>query len=329
LVGTTGANSISATDYVSPELTYCYRVVAVNAVGESAPSNTDCTALPATPTNLAAAVLGGAVDLTWTDNSTLEDGFEVERAVAGAPGSVIATLPSNTTSYHDAGVTPNTTYTYTVRATRDGGTSANSQYVQAIVATSPPNPATNLQANPQTSISVMAHWNDGSINEQGFRVQRAPSSSGPWTTVVTVGFNTTGTLDYGLPPEAQVCYRVVAFNNVADAPPSNVDCTTPPAGPTGFTATGVDAQTVDFAWTDNSAVEDGYELWAYDCGYYYDCYTYVIATLAPSATSYRYQHPSAYYYYYSVVARKDGGLSYPSEYVYPTAPPSGSAARER
>ena len=105
--------------------------------------------------------------------------------------------------------------------------------------------------------------------------------------------------------------------------------TRPPAGPTGFSATGVDAETVDFAWTDNSAVEDGYEVWVYQCSYYYGCYPYAIATLGPNTTSYRYQDPTAYWYTYAVVAKKDGGQSDVSEIVYPTAPPSGSAARER
>jgi len=329
LIAATGANATFFTEFVSLEQVYCYRVLASNIGGDSGPSNADCTAMPATPTNLAGAVSGGAVDLTWTDNSSLEDGFKVERSAAGAPGSVIATLPVNTASYHDAGVTPNNTYTYSVRATRDGGTTFNSVPAQVVVATLPPNPATNVQVTPQSSSRVIVYWGDGSINEQGFRLERSTNGSAPWTTVATVGFNTTGSSDQGLSPEAQVCYRVVAFNSVADAPPSGTDCTRPPAGPTGFTATGVDVETVDFAWTDNSAVEDGYEVWGYDCYYYYSCYVFVIATLGPNTTSFRYQDQTAYWYAYTVVAKKDGGQSDGSEIVYPTAPPSGSAARER
>jgi hypothetical protein len=88
-------------------------------------------------------------------------------------------------------------------------------------------------------------------------------------------------------------------------------------------------QTVDFAWADNSTVEDGYEVWGYDCTYYYSCYSFVIAALGPNTTSFRYQDPTAFWYTYVVVARKDGGVSDVSEVVYPTSPPSGSAARER
>src|SRR2546422_7505598 len=50
-----------------------------NSFGDSDPSNVDCTAMPATPTNLKANPVGGtAVDLTWTDNSAVEDGRSEE-----------------------------------------------------------------------------------------------------------------------------------------------------------------------------------------------------------------------------------------------------------
>ena len=81
-VATTYPNVTSLDDYQFPgaELPACYRVFAFNGYGDSDPSNVDCTAIPATPTNLKANPVGGtAVDLTWTDNSAVENGFEVWR----------------------------------------------------------------------------------------------------------------------------------------------------------------------------------------------------------------------------------------------------------
>ena len=327
LIATPNANGTFLTDYASPEQTFCYRIAAVNSVGgESSYSNTDCTAIPATPTDVAGVVSGDAVNLTWMDTSSLEDGFQVERSGAGAPPGVIATLAANTSSYRDATVVANNTYTYAVRATRDGGTSASSEHFQVIVATSPPNPAANVQVHPQSSTGIWVMWSDASTNEQGFRVQRSTNGGGSWTTAVTVESNHQSAPDYGLTPEAPACYRVIAFNNVGDAPPSNTDCTTPPAGPTGLTASGVDAETVDLGWTDNSGSEDGFEVWAVDCTYYYYCYYYSIAILGPNVTAYRHRDPSAYWYSYVLAARKDGGYSDLSAFAFPTAPPSGSPA---
>ncbi len=60
-----------------------------------------------------------AAELTvsWDDNSTNEDGFEVSRALS--PSLVFTPLPvtpSNTTSYVDVGLLNNTGYSYRVRA---------------------------------------------------------------------------------------------------------------------------------------------------------------------------------------------------------------------
>src|SRR5439155_3013177 len=120
-------NTTALFDYQVPiEQQVCYRVLAVNSYGDSDPSSATCTAIPATPTNLAASATNSAVDLTWTDNSSVEDGFEVQRAADGAPWTVLANLPANTTSYHDATLRPDVAYSYFVRAKRDGGTSGGS-----------------------------------------------------------------------------------------------------------------------------------------------------------------------------------------------------------
>jgi hypothetical protein len=68
--------------------------------------------------------------------------------------------------------------------------------------------------------------------------------------------------DGGRQAEQRVCYRVVSYNAAGDSPPSNVDCTTPPATPTPTAVTRIDDQAVDFSWLDNSSVEDGYYITA-------------------------------------------------------------------
>jgi titin len=105
-----------------------------------------------------------------------------------------------------------------------------------------------------------------------------------------------------------------------------------PLGPSGFTLTEIDATTIDFAWTENSSVEDGYELdGAFDycdeegsCGTLY----FPIAMLAPNTTSYRASGlgADANYIGYVVVAIKQGGRSDPSNTAVPV-PISNLSAR--
>ena len=72
-----------------PSTEYCYRVRAVNSGGSSgytpaASATTDDPPPPTAPTNLVVvSVSSTQIDLTWSDNSIGETGFEIERAEDG------------------------------------------------------------------------------------------------------------------------------------------------------------------------------------------------------------------------------------------------------
>ncbi len=320
---TLGPNVTTARDYgfQTAEQPVCYRVIAFNTPGDSPPSNVHCTAQPAAPSNLTGVgVSGPAVELSWTDNSAFEDGFEVERFGSG----VIATLPANATSYRDGGLTPDVTYTYVVRATKDGGSSPNSNSVQVVVATVPPAAPSGADAYPGSSTVASVTWVDNATNEAGFRVERSTDGGASWVVAGTSGINQSGFNDFERPSEQQLCYRVIAFNNAGDSPPSNMDCTTLPAAPTNLVATPVESGTIELTWTDNSGVEDGYDVEKLINYCDYDqCYSYwaSIATLGPNATSYRDTglSPGEFATYF-VQALKDGGSSDMSNQASATAP---------
>src|SRR5262249_54054256 len=112
---------------------YYYRVRATNAVGNSAYSNTASATGPAAPvaptvpSNLIATAAGSTqINLTWTDNSSNETGFLLERKTGSGAFVQIATLAAGVTLYSDTGLTPNTQYTYRVRATNSAGNSSYS-----------------------------------------------------------------------------------------------------------------------------------------------------------------------------------------------------------
>jgi phosphodiesterase/alkaline phosphatase D-like protein len=107
-------------------VTYTYRVAATNLVGTSVFSNTALVvvpALPAAPSNLT-AVNGPnknkarSVVLVWSDNSTNETGFTIQRATNSlfTQGLTTVTVPANITTLTQAGLTPNTQYWYRIRA---------------------------------------------------------------------------------------------------------------------------------------------------------------------------------------------------------------------
>ncbi len=132
-IGSWGVNTTAISDTgLSPNTTYFYRVQACNAVGCSAHSNeansTTWGVPPGAPAGLNAVATGSTtVDLSWTDGSADETGFRIERkeGVAGAYAG-IGTVPANTTTFGDTGLSPNTTYYYRVFAFNPSGDSPSS-----------------------------------------------------------------------------------------------------------------------------------------------------------------------------------------------------------
>ncbi|RBL88014.1 fibronectin type III domain-containing protein [Chitinophaga flava] len=80
---------------------------------------------PAAPTQIkAAAASYNKINLTWTDNSTNETGFEIYRSTSlGGPFNIIATTAAAQTAYTDSLLQPQTTYYYKVKAINKYGDS--------------------------------------------------------------------------------------------------------------------------------------------------------------------------------------------------------------
>jgi len=107
--------------------TYYYRVRAQSSFGFSAYSNVanSTTIGPAAPSNLkATAVSTTQVNLTWTDNSTNESGFTVQRSTDGANYATVATMAANATTFGDTGLSRSTKYYYRVQSFNADGNSS-------------------------------------------------------------------------------------------------------------------------------------------------------------------------------------------------------------
>ena len=149
-----------------------------------------------------------------------------------------------------------------------------SAFSNTICATTPPAPGvvptapSDLDAWPSSSYAIDFKFTGSTVKTDGFRLYRSTDNGATWTNYWTAtGGNYTSDPpmviqfeDADRQPEQRVCYRVILYNATGDSPPSNVDCTTPPATPTPAAVTRIDDQTVDFSWVDNSSVEDGYQI---------------------------------------------------------------------
>lgn len=147
-LATLPANTTEYTDNaMEAGKSYQYRIKAANIYGDSLYSN-ECDTrveappvlpVPETPTGLkATAISATEVDLQWKDNSSSETSYILEHkrkdAIAFVP---FATLPADTTSYTDTGLTADRAYEYRVKARNASG---DSEYSAVAEVTTLPGP---------------------------------------------------------------------------------------------------------------------------------------------------------------------------------------------
>jgi hypothetical protein len=104
---------------------------------------------PAAPSGLSAtAASSSQINLAWTDNSSNETGFKIERKT-GASGtwSQITTTAAGVTSYSNTGLAASTQYYYRVRATNATGDSAYSNEANATTSSTGNTIAVNSSVN--------------------------------------------------------------------------------------------------------------------------------------------------------------------------------------
>lgn len=101
----------------------------------------------APPSGLTAtAASSSAIDLGWSDNSTNETNFRLERSLNGSDGWVLIELPAGTESYRDDGLSASTRYYYRVSAWNPNGSAGPTEIADATTLAGQPPPALSLSA---------------------------------------------------------------------------------------------------------------------------------------------------------------------------------------
>jgi hypothetical protein len=203
--------------------------------------------------------------LSWIDNADNETGFIIQRKLGLCDSinqwSQIAKKEANITTHTNTGLTPNTTYSYQVRAYNADGDSAYSNCASVKTALSgTPKATTNLHATSVATNQIKLIWTDNSTNETSFKIYRKTGSDSR-DLLVTKEANIVSHTDTGATENTfttTYSYYIQACNSSGCSPKTNT--ANVPFKPTNLSATAVSSNRIDLTWTDKSSNETGFEI---------------------------------------------------------------------
>jgi fibronectin type 3 domain-containing protein len=243
---------------LADNITYDYRVVAVNGPGTSDPSPTATAttfAKPGKPVVAAGAGPGaGQATITWTPpayfGGTSVTGYQIYRAPGTGSLALIGQAPATASSFVESGLLAGTQYRYAIAAVNVVGEGLRSPDAQVVTMNIPSKPL-GLSATGDVS-EVHLAWQPPSTNGgsviTGYRIYRGTTTT---TALVATLGNVLTYDDEGLTNGQTYYYQVRAINAVGQSAKSDLSSAIPatvPNAPAGLAAApGVGK--VDLTWT--------------------------------------------------------------------------------
>ena len=257
-----GKDKLSFSDTISPDHTtiYYYKVYAYAGTVKSHTLETNTLAAFPAPSDLTLQKINDiSYRLNWIDNSVGESGFIIERKTNGNEFIVIDTVASNNTTYTDpnvfAGKAP-INIQYRIKAFYSQFHSEVIEVITDVELSSP----SNIQFIKNSILSVTISWNDNSIGEQGFKIERKNQSQQEWENIQTTALNMTMWSDENFQLNTQISYRISAFyesyssNYIENSFNSQIPI------PEYLTATSNSPTSILLNWGYNYAGHEGFKL---------------------------------------------------------------------
>lgn len=221
------------------------------------------------PTSLVAtAVDDGQIRITWKDNSTSENGYQMEyRASADTKWLAFGSIQAGITfSVASTGFAPSTSYSFRVRAYKENPLVFTAYSNVAETTTKPVQSPTNLVVKTESDGAFSFKWKDNSSLEAGFELQ-SKKGTDDFLALGTVSTNTTSTGSVsGFALDTDYQFRVRSFRTVATETVytdfTNVVSakSTKLATPSNFAESLITDTSIDLTWKDISERETQYDI---------------------------------------------------------------------
>lgn len=196
---------------------YCYRIQAYKSNGEASRwlEKSVTTSNPSAPSGLTAVTITPTkISLSWTDNTSGETGFRIERCAGNGCSDFteITTVGANITAYNNAGLSPATEYSYRIRAYKEG--SWVTVYSNTAAAVTTVNSPSGLSATPVNTTRIDLSWTDNNVDETNFGIERCEGAGcSNFAEIGTTGQNATAYSDTTACSGTAYVYRVRAKND--------------------------------------------------------------------------------------------------------------------
>lgn len=237
--------------------THSIKAIAENAKGKEVSSIVDIGIIPNPPSNLTITQLNVyTFSLTWSDNSTGEDGFKLERKIDDGEFIEIAQTTENT--YTDSTIMKKgfgSVY-YQVKAYKE---IYNSSYAENHAVVGFPSP-TNFTYVKEHLSTIRFNWNDICLGEDGFKIDKKLGDSDWIIGFASLEENSETWIDSNVEINENIQYRLYAYKgtNTSSSVLNTIDNSIPI--PSTFSVTQTTLTSATLTWNDNSTGEDKFEI---------------------------------------------------------------------